>query len=98
MEKDKVKIDETIESIDIMRKRDALQTTWAKVNIFFLCLHRLTSPRIWKSFFLFLGISEIFYVETSVADGQDLLDWKSRFNLVQRGSKDWCSEATDKIK
>ena len=35
MEKDKVKKDETIESIDIMRKRDALQTTWAKVNIFF---------------------------------------------------------------
>ena len=31
VEKDKVKIDETIESID-RHKRDALQTTWAKVN------------------------------------------------------------------
>jgi structural maintenance of chromosome 2 len=31
VEKDKVKIDETIESID-RQKRDALQTTWAKVN------------------------------------------------------------------
>lgn len=31
VEKDKVKIDETIESID-RHKRDALQKTWAKVN------------------------------------------------------------------
>ena len=32
VEKDKVKIDETIESID-RHKRDELQTTWAKVNM-----------------------------------------------------------------